>query len=304
MNPRTHWAPRIGALGVWRTFDQLPATELAGTAGRIEELGYGTVWTPDTTGRDPFALLAHLGTATTDLHLATGIANIFHRHPGPMAQATSTLAELTGGRFLLAVGVSHAAMVEGVRGLDWSRPLSTMRSYLEQMAEAPSTVLPAPRPAPRLIGALGPKMLELSAEIADGAHPYWTTVEHTDSARAIIGPDRLLCVEQKVLLTTDREVVRATAARAIRPYAALPNYRNNWLRLGFTDEEIDGIADRFVDAVIAWGDPDRIRARIAEHHEAGADHVCIQPMTPGHPLRNHDEALEALAPLPSQGGRS
>jgi probable F420-dependent oxidoreductase len=157
----------------------------------------------------------------------------------------------------------------------------------------------APAPAeqpPTLLAALGPKMLELASTHADGAHPYWTTPEHTAQARSILGPDKLLCVEQKVVLTTDAAAARSAASGAVRGYAGLPNYRNTWLRLGFTEDEIEQRDPHFIDAVVAWGDDDAVRTRIQAHHDAGADHVCIQPLSPeGFGVLDWS-ALERLAP--------
>jgi probable F420-dependent oxidoreductase len=272
------------------------AGEAADLAGRIEALGYSTLWLPETIGRDPFAHIAWLASQTSTLHFATGIANIYHRHPGAMKQVANTLAEQSGGRFLLGLGVSHGPMVAGLRGLDYSKPLSRMREYLAAMDASPYGAREPQAPPPRLLAALGPKMLELSATAADGAHPYWTTPEHTAMAREVIGPKALLCVEQKVILGTDPDAARAIANNAIGLYTALPNYRNNWKRLGFTDAEIEGRAERFVDAVVVWGDEDRLRAGIQAHYDAGADHVCIQPLSAG-PRGTLDwRALEALAP--------
>jgi probable F420-dependent oxidoreductase len=170
-----------------------------------------------------------------------------------------------------------------------------MRSYLDAMDASPYMSPPPPTPVPRLLGALGPKMLSLAGERTDGAHPYWTTPEHTAEARGILGAGKLLCVEQKVVLTTDAETARATAVQALGLYADLPNYRNNWLRLGFTDNEIDSRAARFVDALVAWGSADAVVAHVQRHLDAGADHVCIQPMTVGQPFQPDEEALASLA---------
>ncbi|HQV58903.1 MAG TPA: hypothetical protein PKV27_12880, partial [Ilumatobacteraceae bacterium] len=137
---------------------------------------------------------------------------------------------------------------------------------------------------------------ELAGDLADGIHPYWTTPEHTAQARQRIGADKLVCVEQKVILTDDRDAAHETTRQALAMYLGFPNYRNNWLRLGFTDEQIDGFAPEFLDAVVVWGDVDTIRARVAEHHEAGADHVCIQAIQPGTPGKPDELALAALAP--------
>ena len=283
-------------LGVWYFTDAMSAGQAAEMAGRVESLGYSTLWLPDTVGRDPFAHIAWLGSQTESLQFATGIANIFHRHPGPMMQAANTLGEQTGGRFVLGLGVSHGPMVAGLRGLDYSKPLTKMREYLAAMDNSPFGSVKPDEPPLRLLAALGPKMLELSATAADGAHPYFTTPEHTAEAREAIGPDALLCVEQKVVLSTDADAARAAANVQIDRYAGLPNYRNNWIRLGFTDDEIEQRAHRFVDHVIVWGDEDRVRAGVQAHYDAGADHVCIQPVSTNGPLDLDWNVLEALAP--------
>jgi probable F420-dependent oxidoreductase len=244
--------------GVWYFTDGMNADDAAGFAARVEGLGYSTLWLPETTGRDPFAHIAFLATRTSTLRFATGIANVFHRHPGMMTQVSNTLAEQTGGRFLLGLGVSHAPMVAGLRKLDYSNPLGQMRAYLDGMDASPYSSPKPAEPAPRVLAALGPKMLALAAERADGAHPYWTTPEHTALARQILGPDKLLCVEQKVVVTTDASAARNAASLALGVYDKLPNYRNNWLRLGYTDEQIDGRDPSFVDAVVAWGTVEQV----------------------------------------------
>jgi probable F420-dependent oxidoreductase len=282
--------------GVWFFTDGLAAPEAAEFAERIESLGYSALWLPETVGRDPFAHLAHLAHHTSSLILATGIANIFHRHPGPMRQAAMTLAEQTGSRFVLGLGVSHAPLVEGLRKLDYSRPLAQMRHYLEAMDASPYRGPPPSELPLRLLGALGPRMLELAGELADGVHPYFTTPEHTARAREILGPDKLVCVEQKVVLETDADRAREVACKAIGMYAGLPNYRNNWIRLGFSDEEIERRDHRFVDAVVAWGDEEALRARVEAHYEAGATHVCVQPLGQGPRGAVDWRVLEALAP--------
>jgi probable F420-dependent oxidoreductase len=164
------------------------------------------------------------------------------------------------------------------------------------MDASPYGAVKPDEPPLRLLAALGPKMLELSATAADGAHPYFTTPEHTATAREVLGPDKLLCVEQKVVLSTDADVARATANQAIGIYAGLPNYRNNWIRIGFSDDEIEQRADRFVDHIVPWGDEDAIRAAVQRHYDAGADHVCVQPLSTTNPRLPDWDALEALSP--------
>jgi probable F420-dependent oxidoreductase len=285
----------LGPLGVWATTDAMPVDAAVAFAGRVEELGYSTLWLPEAMGRDPFAHIAHLAGAAPRLRFASGIANIHHRHPGAMLQAANTVAEQTGGRFLLGLGVSHQPLVEGLRGLDYGRPVATMRRYLEAMASSPYMASAPADTVPRLVGALGPKMVALAGELADGVHPYWTTPEHTAGAREILGAGKLVCVEQKVVLTDDPGAARDTARQALSLYADLPNYRNNWLRLGFSDADIDARADSFVDALVAWGDAASIVAHVRRHLDAGADHVCIQPLTVGSAFFPDETALATIA---------
>ncbi len=292
MSPRE----RLTTTGVWYFTDGMSAGAAANFAGFVESLGYSTLWLPDTVGRDPFAHIAWLASQTETLQFATGIANIFHRHPGPMKQAANTLGEQTGGRFVLGLGVSHGPLVAGLRGLDYSKPLTTMREYLTAMSASPFRGVEPAEPVPVVLAALGPKMLELAASAADGAHPYWTTPEHTVLAREALGPDGLLCVEQKVVLTDDAAAAREAAKAALSVYADLPNYRNNWKRLGFTDDDIDHRTDRFVDAVVVWGGEDRVRAGVQAHYDAGATHVCIQPLSTEGPRVLDRAVLELLAP--------
>lgn len=283
--------------GFWYFTDGMSAGEAAEFAGKVEALGYSTLWLPDTVGRDPFAHIAWLGSQTTTLNFATGIANIFHRHPGPMKQVANTLGEQTGGRFMLGLGVSHGPMVAGLRGLDYSKPLTKMRDYLAAMDAQPFAGQAPAEPVPVVLAALGPKMLELSGTAADGAHPYWSTPEHTAMSRDVLGPDALLCVEQKVCLTTDAALARDAALAQLSIYANLPNYRNNWKRLGFTEDEIEQRDQRFVDAVFVWGDEDRVRAGVQAHYDAGATHVCVQPVTPGGERVLDERVMELLAPV-------
>jgi probable F420-dependent oxidoreductase len=288
---------RLGPIGVWYFTESLSATQAAEAAQRIESLGYSALWIPEAVGRHPFAHAAWLLAKTERLILATGIANIYARDPAASAAAQKTLAEQSNGRFLLGLGVSHRPMVEGVRGHVYASPVATMRSYLERMQKAPYMAQQPAEPPPTVIAALGPQMLKLAAKMTQGAHPYFTTPEHTAMARATMGPSAWLCVEQKVLLETDAKKARALGRAAATIYLGLENYRNNWKRLGFTDSDFaNGGSDRFIDATIAWGDVGAIEKRIRAHQDAGASHVCIQPINPaGVPLPDWN-VLEALAP--------
>lgn len=285
-------------LGVWYFTEGFSAQQAATFVTKVEELGYSAVWIPETVGRHPFALASWLLAHTSNLVVATGIANIYHREPGVTLSAQQTLAEQSDGRFLLGLGVSHKPLVEGLRGLHYGKPVATMSTYLDKMELSPYSG-PAPKKQTKtLIAALGPKMLELAARRCDGAHPYFTSPDHTLMARDILGPDSLLCVEQKVILETDCSVARSAARRAASMYLGLPNYRNNWLRMGLTEEDIAGQgSDRFIDATFAWGDLDAIRTRIRQHYDAGASHVCIQPINSNLEDRSFPwETLELLAP--------
>lgn len=289
----------VGKLGVWYFFDGLPAPLAAEAAKRIESLGYGTLWIPETVGRHPLVHASWLLANTSTLNVATGIANIYHREPGVALAAQNTLNEQSGGRFLLGLGVSHKPLVEGVRGLDYGPPVATMRKYLEGMASAPYQGVPPAERSKTVIAALGPKMLELARDATDGAHPYFVSPDHTAMAKEIIGPDKMLCVEQKIILEEDPAKARALARPVAGIYLPLPNYRNNWLRMGLDESDLDnGGSDRFIDATFAWGKVDAIKARIKAHFDAGATHVCLQPVNPNGQFGDlHWEALEALADL-------
>ncbi len=288
---------RIGKLGVWSWLDMLSAGEAAEFAQRIEALRYSVLWLPEAVGRDPFTLATYLGTRTSRLVLATGIANLYARDAMTTNTARKTVGELTAGRFILGLGVSHAHLVTGVRKHEYGKPVSTMRAYLEAMQGKPYLAPAPPSEPPIVLAALRPKMLGLARDLAQGAHPYFVTPEHTARAREILGKDPWLAPEQKVLLETDPGRARTVARSAMRIYTGLPNYQNNLRWLGFEDADfLDGGSDRLVDAIVAWGDEKTIAQRIQAHWDAGADHVCIQPLradgVPGPDLRT----LEALAP--------
>ena len=284
-----------GKLGVWYFFDGMASAEGAAAAKRIESLGYGTLWIPETVGKSPVAVSSWLLANTETLNIATGIMNIYHREPGVTMGLQKTLAEQSGNRFLLGIGVSHKPLVEGVRGLEYGPPVKTMAAYLEGMANAPySAVAPSEEP-PTVIAALGPKMLELAATASQGAHPYFSSPDHTRMAREIMGPDAMLCVEQKVIFETDADKARELARTVSKIYQGLPNYRNNWLRMGLTEDDINSLSDKFVDTTFAWGDIESIKERINEHMDAGASHVCVQPVNPNGQFGDlHWECLEGL----------
>ncbi len=290
----------IGKLGVWYFFDKLSSNTAAKAAQRIEDLGYSTLWVPETVGKNPMVLCSWLLANTQTLNLATGIANIYHREPGVTLAAQKSLAEQSQNRFLLGLGVSHTRIVEGIRGLKYGPPLATMRKYLDDMAAAPYTGVSPSEEPPLVIAALGPKMLTLAAEKTNGAHPYFTSPDHTEMARKRMGDNAWLCVEQKVILATDPTKARNLARPVAKIYQGLPNYRNNWIRMGLSEDDIDSLSNRFIDTTFAWGTEKTIRARIDEHFDAGADHVSIQPINPNGQMADlHWECLELLSPAKS-----
>jgi probable F420-dependent oxidoreductase len=270
----------IGRVGIWSGVFDAHSTAASQEAARlIESLGFSTLWIPETVGRDPFVAASTLLSATSTLRLATGIANIYARDPMTTVACQKTLCEAYDGRFLLGLGVSHHHLVERLRKHDYSKPLAHMRQYLTDMDSAMfASVAPATEPA-RVIAALGPKMLETAAAQANGAHPYFTTPEHTEIARSVIGPDSLLAPEQMVIIDENPVTARATARAGMVVYMRAPNYLNNLLRLGFTEEDwadYKNPSDRLVDAIVAWGSPATVADRVRSHFDAGADHVCVQ----------------------------
>jgi len=292
---------RIDRLAVWINTIGYRSAELVALGRRLEGWGYGTLWINDGMGSDPMVLAARILAGTEQLQVALGVANIYSRDPMMMVGAQYGLNEQWDGRFLLGMGISHPFIVEGMRGHAYGRPVSTMRSYLQAMAGV-SYGGPPPAETPlKVIAALGPKMLELARDSADGAHPFATTPEHTAMAREILGPGKLLLVEQKVLLEEDPVRARTLARGLAGGLASIPNYRANLLRMGFTEDELSGeVSDRVADALVAWGDEAAIRARIEAHYAAGADQVAIQVMPAEGGLMTHQDEtiLRLLAPAP------
>jgi len=268
----------LGRVGIWTgVLDAHPMAVAQDAARQVEQLGFRTLWIPETVGRDPLVVSGALLGATSTLVLATGIANIYARDPLTMVAGQMTLAEAYPDRFLLGLGVSHKHLVQHLRKHDYNQPFSFMRNYLTAMDESRFMAIGPTTPPPRVLAALGPKMLELSATAAQGAHPYFTTPEHTQGARQLLGRDAWLLPEQMVVLDANPTSARATARAAMAVYLRAPNYVNNLRRLRFDDADFaDGGSDRLADAIVAWGSLDQIAARVRAHHDAGADHVCIQ----------------------------
>jgi probable F420-dependent oxidoreductase len=268
----------VGRVGIWTgQLDLQPAARAREVAAEIEELGYGTLWIPEAVGREALSHAAVLLAGTERLVVATGVATIFGRAPRIAAAAQRLLADDSGGRFLLGLGVSHAPMVEGLMQLSWDRPLTRMREYLDAMDDAFTVSPPPAEDPPRVLAALGPRMMALAAERAWGAHSYFVPVEHTAVARDELGDGPMLLVEQAAVHTSDPDLGRIVARKYMAMYLTLPNYTNNLRRLGWGDDDLaDGGSDALVDALVAIGDAEAVAARVAAHNEAGADHVCVQ----------------------------
>jgi probable F420-dependent oxidoreductase len=210
--------------------------------------------------------------ATKQTTIATGILNLWMHTPGDVAENFAALTAEHGDRFLLGIGVSHAPLIDAGEPGRYRKPLAATAAFLDELDATPQPV-PVQR---RVLAALGPKMLSLSARRAAGAHPYLVTPDHTASARATLGDGPLLLPEQTVILTDSADEARTIGIDWLRSYLALPNYANNLLRSGFSEDDVSQVSDRLFNAIIAWGDEDAILRRVSEHRSAGADHVCIQ----------------------------
>jgi probable F420-dependent oxidoreductase len=282
----------IGRLGVWGHLDSLPAAELRGYVARVADLGFGALWVPETVGREPFALLASVAEAAGGgMWLGTSIAAIYSRDAVTMKTGAMTLHELTGGRFVLGLGVSHPHLVTKVRGHEYERPVSTMRAYLAAYRAAPWR---GPRLAgtaaesepPIVIAALRERMLTLGATEADGAFPYLVTAERLAWMRTVVdgaatpgGPRPSLVVTLPVIRESDPGLARATARAYLTPYLRAPNYQASWTEQGFqADDWAQPGSDRLVDAMVAWGDVPTLHARISAMHASGANHVALIPL--------------------------
>jgi probable F420-dependent oxidoreductase len=283
---------QLGRLGVWYPIDRLDGAGIRRLLGMVEDLGYSTFWYPEALGYESLSIASFMLANTKRLIIGSSIANVYARDPFTARRGLRTLSSLYDDRFILGLGVSHAPMVEKLRGHVYDKPVPTMRRYLDGLYEDPSNAAEWPL----MIAALGPLMLKLAAERTAGALPYNVTPEHTRKARATLGPDKLLAVEQKVCLETDPVAARAHARRELHRYMAMTNYRNNWLRIGFTEADLaDGGSDRFIDAMVLWGDTATIARGLTAHLQAGANHVCIQPVHAEGDSEARDRTLAALA---------
>jgi probable F420-dependent oxidoreductase len=270
---------RLGPIGVW---DHANFFNTPGTPEELDRLGYATAWL----GASPPADLSTAEpvlAASQRLVVATGIVNVWLGEPSVAAAAYHRVNAAYPDRFVLGIGAGHREQI----GDRYVKPYEQVVAYLDGLDEGG-----VPESA-RVLAALGPRVLRLARDRAAGAHPYLTTPEHTAQAREILGADKLLVPEQKVVLSTDPAEARALARKRLGMYLELPNYTNNWLRLGFTEDDLaDGGSDRLVDAMVAWGDETAIRERIQAHRDAGADQVALQVL-------NDDKltVLRELAPV-------
>ncbi|MGE0423401.1 MAG: TIGR03620 family F420-dependent LLM class oxidoreductase [Reyranellaceae bacterium] len=280
---------KLGRLGVWYSVDKLDGAGLRALLRTIEGNGYSAYWYPESRGFESMSMAAFLLANSEKLVIGSSIANIYARDAFTARRAVISLNALYGDRFILGLGVSHIPMVEGLRGHRYDKPLGAMRAYLEGInKDNPGQ--------PVVVAALGPKMLALSGELSMGAVPYNVTPRHTAQAAKILGPSKILAVEQKVTIETDAAKARALGRKELARYMVLPNYRNNWLREGFTEEDLsNGGSDRFIDAMCLWGDAETVKRGLRAHFTAGATHVCVQPVHDEGDVAARDRMLKALA---------
>lgn len=262
----------LSGIGIWSAqLRYSDPAQAADAAAELDELGYPALWIPDV-GGPLFDSITNLLAATKNTVIATGILNLWMHEPADVAAAHARLTTEYGSRLLLGIGVSHAPLIDSKKPGLYRKPLAATAAFLDALdaAEQPVPV------EQRALAALGPKMLELAATRSRGAHPYLVTPQHTASARATLGTGPLLLPEQTAILTEDRDEARRIGTDWLRSYLAMPNYANNLLRSGFSEEDLTQVSDRLFDAIIVWGDEEKVLARAAEHRDAGADHVCLQ----------------------------
>ena len=280
--------------GVLSVTDSMDSVELVEAALRLEAFGYAALWLPELMGREPFTTASFLLARTERLRIATGIANVYSRDATSTAQASRTLAELSHGRFVLGLGVSHPSMVEP-RGHEWIAPVTKMRAYLEAVSAAKIRSPEPSQPAPVYIAAHGPGLLRVAAELADGANTYLMPIRHTTQARAILGSQKALNIALPCCLSSDAVEARRVSRRALSFYVGLPAYHRQWLTLGYEQGDFEnGGSDRLIDDLVAWGDEAQIRERIAAHMDAGATQIQLITYNPEGGATLHWKLLEAL----------
>lgn len=278
-------------------------SDLVDAAKRLESLGYHELWVPEVSGREPFSTCGYLLAKTDRIRVSTGIVNIYAHDADSAAQAANALAEFSGGRFTLGLGVSHPLLVEP-RGHEWQMPVPKMRAYLDRLAAAPIESPLAQAPAPVIVAGHGPKLMRLAAAKADGLFLFLQTLETVKQAREALGPDKELHVAVRCVLDADPSSARDLARRACAFYLSLPAYHQVWGGLGFEESDWTEGSDRLIDAVCAWGDAATLQAKLDAYYEAGASHIALYPCNPDEDYRPdsavskhwHWELLEALAP--------
>lgn len=266
---------QLGSIGVWSRSLRRGGPEMYEAAAELEELGYTALWFPGGAHEGLDEHIRKLLGATRRAVLVTGIVSIWTHPAERIAAMHHELTQAYPDRFLLGIGISHQRAVEGA-GITYEKPLQKLRGYLDELDSAPT---PVPLEE-RILASLGPLSLKLSRDRSLGTHPYFMPVEHTRVSREAVGPGKVVAPEQMVILESDPSRARAIARPTVDFYLHAPNYVNNLLRMGFSEDDIaNGGSDRLVDALIAWGSPDKIMQRVREQHAAGADHVCIQVLT-------------------------
>ncbi len=266
----------LSGVGVWSSQLRYGNPDVAAeAAAELDDLGFTALWIPDV-GGPVLESVAHLLASTQRAVIATGILNIWMHDPAEVAASYTALADKHGQRFLLGIGCSHAPLIDSKEPGRYRKPLAATAAFLDGL-DAGDPPVPAEN---RVLAALGPKMLELSAARARGAHPYLVTPDHTHQARQVLGDGPALMPEQTVLFADSRDEARDAGTDWLRAYLTLPNYANNLLRSGFSQDDLDSVSDRLFDAIIAWGDEEAIVRRVDEHQQAGADHVCVQVLAP------------------------
>jgi probable F420-dependent oxidoreductase len=284
---------KLGRLGVWYSADKhADASHVAAFVKNVEKLGYDTLWYPESRGYESFAIAGYMLSQTKTLKIGSSIASIYARDAFTAKRGMISLNQLYGDRFILGLGVSHVPMVEGIRGHVYEKPVPAMRAYLQAIMKNEA----AAADFPICLAALRPLMLKLAAQMTRGAVPYNTTPKHTAEAAKILGPDRWLAIEQKVTIETGPARARALGRAELARYMTLDNYRNNWLRIGFTEAELaNGGSDRFIDAMVLWGNADKVKQGLRAHFAAGATHVAIQPVHAEGDRAARDAIMAALA---------
>ncbi len=284
---------KLGRLGAWYSTDKLTGpAQIREFVGTVERLNYDVLWYPESRGNESFAVAAFMLGATSKLKIGSSIASIYARDAFTSRRGMITLNQLYNDRFILGLGVSHPPMVEGLRGHVYEKPIPAMRTYLNGISKDQ----PGSEDWPVCVAALGPLMMKLSGQMTQGAIPYNTNPRHTAEAAKILGPNKWLAIEQKVTLETDPVKARALGRKELERYLTLDNYRNNFLRIGFTEADLaNGGSDDFIDQMCLWGSADQVKANLRAHFAAGATHVAIQPVHTEGDIAARDNILTQLA---------